>query len=187
MGSSRPDRPNVRDTINHNSTPKTPRTRAQNKVFHPATIRRLPRDNVEPGDSDNGSGNSGQHSDTTSRAAAIQGTAKRSRANDGTTRIPAGSRRKPTRGTTKNEQPTLTVKPQQQQRAKATNMHQAPHGATKSDRKTPSRGRHNKKFHRQQNQTHTRHHRDERTEPPAMTQRRQEARATEAHQVRDAD
>ena len=185
MGSSRPDRPNARDTIDHNSTPKTPRTRAQNKVFHPATIRRLPRDNVEPDDSDNGSGNSGQRGDTTSRAAAIQGTAKRPRANDGTTRIPASSRRKPTRGTTEtSSQHSRRSHSSGSGRRRRTCIRLPT--APPSDRKTPSRGRHNKHSHRQQIQTHTRHHRDERTEPPTTTQRRQEARAKETHQARDA-
>ena len=59
-------------------------------------------------------------------------------------------------------------------------------GATKSDRKTPSSRRHKQRYHRQQIQTHTRHYRDERTEPPTTAQRRQEARATETHQARVA-
>ena len=100
MGSSRPDGPTTGDAINHNSPPKTPRTRAQNKVFHQTTGRRLPRGSVEPDDKASGSSSNGQHSDTTVRDTALPRAAERSRTYDGTTRISTNSRRKRTRSTT---------------------------------------------------------------------------------------
>ena len=100
MGSGRPDGPSPRDNINHNSTPETPRTRAQNEVFHTAAIRCLSRDDVEPDAPDEDSGGSGRHGSDTSRDATVRGTTKRPRTNDETTRITASSRRRSTRSAT---------------------------------------------------------------------------------------
>ena len=91
------------------------------------------------------------------------------------------------KGHHRNAQSALTAaKPQQRQRAEATNMHRASHGATKSDRKTPGSRRQKQHYHKQEIQTHTRHYRDERMGTPTTAQRRQEARTTETHQARVA-
>ena len=188
MGSGRSDGPSSRDNINHNSTPETPRTRAQNKVFHTATIRRLSRDDVEPDAPDKGSGNSGRHGSDTSRDATVRGTTKRPRTNDETTRITASSRRRSTRSATethsRRKRRSHHSSSSGRRRRACTGPHTTPPRATGRSRATNAKS---SAYQKEEIQTHTRHYRKEQTGTTTTAQRRQEAQTTEARQARVAD